>query len=71
MPGVLLGIPLGIGLYKFAERRRRGMTTIPPAWWLAAAVLAILAHGGRCWPASPPWPGTRRSSAEVLQAETA
>ena len=68
VPGVLLGIPLGIGLYKFANHG--GMMTLPPAWWLAAAVLAILAMVALL-ASIPALAGTRRSSAEVLQAETA
>src|SRR5271155_22312 len=40
VPGTLLGIPLGLGLFKAASP---GPLTVPPAWWLAAAVLATLA----------------------------
>ena len=40
LPGALLGIPLGIGL--FAVANGAGTMTIPPAWWLTAAVLGTL-----------------------------
>jgi putative ABC transport system permease protein len=66
VPGTLLGIPLGIGLFKIASP---GAMTIPPAWWLAAAVLAILA-GVALLASIPAHIGTRRPAAEVLQAET-
>ena len=37
MPGVLLGIPLGIGLYAFAVG---GIgIIIPPVWWLADTLI--------------------------------
>ena len=67
VPGALLGIPLGLGLFKVASA---GQMTIPPAWWLAVVVIdtliavAVLAS-------IPALIGTRRSAAEVLQAETA
>jgi ABC-type lipoprotein release transport system permease subunit len=68
VPGVLLGIPLGIGLFLAADGG--GMMTVPPAWWLAAAVLATLAAVALL-ASIPAQAGTHRSSAEVLQAETA
>ena len=44
-------------------------TTLPPAWWLAAAVLGILvAVAGLT--AIPARIGARRPAAEILQAET-
>jgi ABC-type lipoprotein release transport system permease subunit len=67
VPGTLLGIPLGIGLFKAADH---GMMTIPPVWWLAAAVILTLAVVA-VLASIPALLGTRRSSAEVLQAETA
>jgi putative ABC transport system permease protein len=68
VPGVLLGIPLGIGLYKVANHG--GMMTLPPAWWLATAVVTILAAVG-AMASIPALIGTHRSAAQVLQAETA
>jgi putative ABC transport system permease protein len=67
VPGTLLGIPLGIGLFKATDT---GLMTIPPVWWLAAAVLATLAAVA-VLASIPAQLGTRRSAAEVLQAETA
>ena len=67
VPGTLLGIPLGLGLFKVASA---GMMTIPPAWWLAAVVLAILAAVALL-ASIPALIGARRSAAEVLQAEAA
>ena len=40
LPGALLGVPLGIGL--FAAANHAGIVTVPPASWLAAAVLGTL-----------------------------
>ena len=40
LPGAILGIPLGIGL--FAVANSGGVVAVPPAWWLAAAVLGTL-----------------------------
>ncbi len=67
VPGALLGIPLGLGLFKATDH---GLMTIPPVWWLAAAVLAILAAVA-VMASIPAHVGTRRPAAEVLQAETA
>jgi ABC-type lipoprotein release transport system permease subunit len=68
LPGALLGVPLGIGL--FAAANHAGVVTIPPAWWMAAAVLGtlIVVAGLATIPARI---GARRPVAEVLQAETA
>jgi putative ABC transport system permease protein len=68
VPGALFGIPLGIGLFAAADHG--GLLTVPPAWWLAVAVLATLAvvMGLAAVPARI---GARRPAAEILQAETA
>jgi putative ABC transport system permease protein len=68
VPGVLLGIPLGIGLFAAADHG--GLITVPSAWWLAAAVLATLAVVAGL-AAVPARVGPRRPAAEILQAETA
>ena len=68
VPGVLLGIPLGIGLFAAADHG--GLIIVPPAWWLAAAVLATLAVVAGL-AAGPARAGARRPAAEILQAETA
>jgi ABC-type lipoprotein release transport system permease subunit len=67
VPGALLGIPLGLALFKATDA---GKMTIPPVWWLAAVVLATLAAVA-VLASIPAYAGARRSSAEVLQAETA
>ena len=68
LPGTLLGIPLGIGLFAAADHG--GLLTVPPAWWLAVAGLAVLAvvTGLAAIPARI---GARRPAAAILQAETA
>jgi putative ABC transport system permease protein len=43
LPGALLGVPLGIGLYMLANSGGAHATIIPPVWWLAAAVLGTVA----------------------------
>jgi putative ABC transport system permease protein len=68
LPGALLGIPLGIGL--FAAANGTGIVTIPPTSWLLAAVLGtLLALAGLT--AIPARIGARRSVAAILQPETA
>ena len=68
LPGALLGVPLGIGL--FAAANHGGVVTIPPAWWLVAAVLGtLIAVAGLA--TIPARIGARRPVAEILQAETA
>ena len=67
VPGALLGIPQGIGLFKATDT---GAMTIPPVWWLAAVVLATLAVVALL-ASIPAHIGTRRPAAEVLQTETA
>ena len=68
MPGTLFGIPLGLGLFAAADHG--GLETVPPARWLAAAVLATLAAVAGL-AAVPARVGARRPAAEILQAETA
>jgi hypothetical protein len=68
VPGTLFGIPLGIGLFAAADHG--GLIALPPAWWLAAAVLATLAAVAGL-AAGPARVGARRPTAEILQAETA
>ena len=68
VPGVLLGIPLGIGLFDVAAQGAG--VVVPPALWLAGAalgtvvVLAMLA-------AIPARVGARRPVSPVLQADSA
>ncbi len=68
LPGAILGIPLGIALFKVASGG--GLMAIPPAWWLAAAVLGILAAVALLTHI-PARIGARQPVAEALQAEPA
>jgi len=42
LPGAVIGIPLGIGLFAIANGGRTQAMVIPPAWWLVAAVLGTM-----------------------------
>jgi ABC-type antimicrobial peptide transport system permease subunit len=66
LPGAILGIPLGIGLFKLAVKHG----TLPPVIWLAAAVIATLVATAALT-IVPARIGTRQPVAEVLQSETA
>jgi putative ABC transport system permease protein len=66
LPGASLGIPLGIGLFKVASH----VVTVPPAWWLAAAMLGTLLAVAALT-TIPARMGARRPAGEILQAETA
>jgi putative ABC transport system permease protein len=68
VPGVLLGIPLGIGL--FAAAARGAGVVVPPASWMAAAVLGTLAAIG-VLAAIPARVGTRRSVIVIARSEKA
>jgi putative ABC transport system permease protein len=67
VPGALLGIPLGIGLFDVAAQGAG--VVVPPASWLAAAVsttLAVIA----ALAAIPARVGGHRPVSPILQAET-
>ena len=66
VPGALLGITLGIGLFAAASHVRSPV--VPPAWWLAAAVLGVLISAA-VLASIPAWAGARRPPAGILQAE--
>ena len=67
LPGAILGLPLGIGLFKAAAH---GLTGLPPVPWLAAAVLGtVLAVAALT--TVPARIGLRRPVAEMLQTEAA
>jgi putative ABC transport system permease protein len=68
LPGALLGVPLGVAL--FAVANSAGVVTVPPASWLAAAVIATLIAVAALT-SIPALIGARRSPGEILQAETA
>jgi putative ABC transport system permease protein len=42
LPGALLGIPLGLGLFAAASSGGAAATDIPPTWWLGAAVIGTV-----------------------------
>jgi putative ABC transport system permease protein len=68
LPGALLGVPMGIGLFTAANNG--GVVTVPPVAWLAGAVLAsLLAVAGLT--AIPARIGARRPAGEILQSEAA
>ena len=70
LPGALLGIPLGIGLFAAANGAGTQVLTVPPAWWLAAAVLgALVAVAGLT--TIPARIGARHPAAAILQSELA
>ena len=67
VPGVLVGIPAGIGLVGGVAHG--GTTTVPPAWWLATTLVGVLV-ALVALVAIPAWAAARRSPAEILQAES-
>jgi ABC-type antimicrobial peptide transport system permease subunit len=70
VPGALLGIPLGILLFVAANGGGPRATSVPPAWWLAAAVLGTLVTVAML-AAIPARIGARRPVSPILQSETA
>ena len=67
LPGAILGLPLGIGLFKVAAH---GLSGLPPVLWLVAAVLGtVLAVAALT--SVPARIGMRRPVAEMLQTEAA
>jgi putative ABC transport system permease protein len=70
LPGAILGIPLGIGLFALANGGGAAATTIPPTWWLLAAVLGTLLAVAALT-TIPARIGARRPAGEILQAENA
>ncbi len=68
LPGAVLGVPLGIGLFVLANGGGARATTVPPTWWLVAAVLGIMiAVAGLT--TIPTRIGIRRPVADVLGQE--
>jgi putative ABC transport system permease protein len=68
VPGALLGIPLGLALFVAADGG--GTMIFPAPWWLAAAVIAILASVA-VMASIPALIGARVPASQILQAETA
>ncbi len=66
LPGAILGLPLGIGLFKVAARH--GVSGLPPVLWLVAAVLGTVVVVAALT-SVPARIGLRRPVAEMLQAE--
>ena len=66
LPGAILGVPLGIGLFKVAGRH---LTGLPPVPWLVAAVLGTVIVVAALT-SVPARIGLRRPVAEMLQTET-
>lgn len=65
LPGAILGLPLGIGLFKIAAHHLNGL---PPAPWLVAAVLGTVLVIAALT-SVPAKIGLRRPVAEMLQTE--
>ena len=68
LPGAILGLPLGIGLYEVAARH--GVSGLPPVLWLVAAVLGTV-FVVAALTSVPARIGLRRPVAEMLQTEAA
>jgi ABC-type antimicrobial peptide transport system permease subunit len=68
LPGAILGIPAGIGLYVAVSNG--GVITIPPLWQLLAVVIGAVAVVAGLT-AIPARLGARRPVAEILQSEAA
>jgi putative ABC transport system permease protein len=66
LPGAIVGIPLGLGLYKAAVN---GGTAPPPLWLVAAVVGTLIVMAGLT--VIPARIGARQPVAEVLEAEAA
>jgi putative ABC transport system permease protein len=65
LPGAILGLPLGIGLFKVAGH---GLNGLPPGGWLVAAVLGTVVVVAALT-SVPARIGLRRPVAEMLQTE--
>jgi putative ABC transport system permease protein len=65
LPGAILGLPLGIGLFKVASH---GLSGLPPVLWLVAAVLGTVVVVAALT-SVPARIGLRRPVAEMLQTE--
>jgi putative ABC transport system permease protein len=68
LPGVLLGIPAGVGLVLAVAHGEQ--IAVPPAWWLVIMVAGLLLALAALT-AVPARASARRSAAEILQAEGA
>jgi len=66
LPGAILGLPLGLGLYEVAAQH--GVSGLPPVLWLVAAVLGTVGAVAALT-SVPARIGLRRPVAEMLQTE--
>lgn len=69
LPGAILGLPLGLGLFELAAHGH-GVSGLPPVLWLVAAVLGTVLVVAALTTV-PARIGLRRPVAEMLQAEAA
>ena len=69
LPGAILGLPLGLGLFE-AAAQGHGVRGLPPVLWLAAAVLGTVVVVAALTTV-PARIGLRRPVAEMLQTEAA
>ena len=69
LPGAILGLPLGIGLFKVAAHGLNGLG-LPPVLWLVAALLGTVIVVAALT-SVPARIGLRRPVAEMLQTEAA
>ena len=67
LPGAILGLPLGLGLFKVAAH---GLSGLPPVLWLVAAVLGTV-FVVAALTSIPARIGLRRPVAEMLQTDAA
>jgi putative ABC transport system permease protein len=67
VPGAILGLPLGLGLFEVAGHHLSGF---PPVLWLVVAVLGTVLVVAALT-SVPAWIGMRRPVAEMLQTEGA
>jgi len=68
VPGAILGVPLGLGLFVAASGAGSRGTTIPSVGWLVPAVLATLV-AVTALTVIPAWAGARRPVTDVLARE--
>jgi putative ABC transport system permease protein len=68
VPGAILGVPLGLGLFVAASGAGANGTTIPSAAWIVLAGLATLV-AVTCLTALPGWAGNRHAVTDVLARE--
>lgn len=68
LPGAIIGLPLGLGLFKVVSRQ--GLNGLPPVLWLVAAVLGTV-FVVAALTSVPARMGLRQPVAQMLQTEMA